>query len=73
MREQLASRSITITLAESREGTRITFPVDASQALLEEIIPLLEAVAPVVELDLSGTKVTTLPLLSFSPICKNSA
>ena len=45
-REQLASLSITITLAESREGTRIAFPVDASQALLEEIIPLLEAVGP---------------------------
>ena len=68
-RQQLEARGVAITAAEGREGTRIAFPVDASQALLEEAAPLLKAVGPVTELDLSGTKVTDLaPLANLTDL-----
>ena len=69
-RQQLETMGVAITAAaEGRKGTRITFPVDAPQALLEEMIPLLKAVGPVVELDLSGTKVTNLaPLAALNDL-----
>jgi hypothetical protein len=63
-RQQLEARGVAISAAEGRQGTQIALPVDASQALLEEVIPLLQAVGRVVELELSGTKVTDLAPLA---------
>jgi len=56
-RQQLEARGAAITAAKERTGTRIALPVDASQALLEEVIPLLKVVAPVVELYLARTQI----------------
>ena len=70
-RQQLEARGVAITATEERQGTRIVLPVDASQALLEEVIPLLKTVGPVMELDLSGTKVTNLaPLAALTALRK---
>ena len=68
-RQQLEARGVAITAAEDRQGTGIALPVEAPQALLEEIIPLFRAVGPLVELDLSGTRVTDLaPLAKLSEL-----
>ena len=66
-RQELEARGVSVTAAESRQGTRVGLPVDASQALLEEVVPLLKAVGPVVGLDLSGTDVTDVATLAALP------
>jgi hypothetical protein len=59
--DRLAQLKISIIRAKEGDGSRASLPTDITQARLTEAIPLLKAVGPITEIDVSSERPVSLP------------